>query len=367
VISAGNSTDLDLPAPESLARGDFDIVIRRLADDLAFGSDTSRLVGSGLEYASSRPYIPGDSERLLNWRLTARTGRAFVREYEALKRTSAYLVVDTSASMAVSSAARTKHDLAVWIASALGLVAQRRMSPVAVVGAGERSVPLAASLSRNDLWNALEPLRAHDFAEGTSLGERLRPDGVVSIMLYATYGRIGVEMLQGVFRELGLGQDELSVQLVKDAVATLPADHPLQSYLGIAPDLQFDAGLVDTFLHGRDRSYTTGECIELATAAGLVFDDWLLKAPYAVPEDPDNAFLTAIAQLPREQQWSVMERMHFRNGCHFFTACRADRPERSYRIDFAAERFLDYVPSLLEISTFLRAEVRTAAISSFAV
>jgi uncharacterized protein (DUF58 family) len=168
------STDLDLPAPESLARGDFDIVIRRLADDLAFGSDTSRLVGSGLEYASSRPYIPGDSVRLLNWRLTARTGRAYVREYEALKRTSAYLFVDTSASMAVSSAARSKHDLAVWIASALGLVAQRRMSPVAVIGGGARSVPLVASLSRNDLWNSLEPLRARDFGEGTALAERLR-------------------------------------------------------------------------------------------------------------------------------------------------------------------------------------------------
>ena len=171
---SATSTDLDLPAPESLARGDFDIVIRRLADDLAFGSDTSRLVGSGLEYASSRPYIPGDSVRLLNWRLTARTGRAFVREYEALKRTSAYILVDTSASMAVTSTVRSKHDLAVWIASALGLVAQRRMSPVAVVGAGERSVPLVASLSRNDLWNTLEPLRARDFAEGTRLGERLK-------------------------------------------------------------------------------------------------------------------------------------------------------------------------------------------------
>jgi uncharacterized protein (DUF58 family) len=173
VTAAATSTDLDLPAPESLARGDFDIVIRRLADDLAFGSDTSRLVGSGLEYASSRPYIPGDSVRLLNWRLTARTGRAFVREYEALKRTSAYIVVDTSASMAVTSVARSKHDLAVWIASALGLVAQRRMSPVAVVGGGERKVPLVASLSRNDLWNALEPLRAHDFSEGTRLAARL--------------------------------------------------------------------------------------------------------------------------------------------------------------------------------------------------
>jgi uncharacterized protein (DUF58 family) len=172
--AAATSTDLDLPAPESLARGDFDIVIRRLADDLAFGSDTSRLLGSGLEYASSRPYIPGDSVRLLNWRLTARTGRAFVREYEALKRTDAYLVIDTSASMAVSSTPRTKHDLAVWIASALGLVAHRRMSPVAVVGGGERSVPLVASMSRSDLWQSLEPLRMRSFEERTELGARLR-------------------------------------------------------------------------------------------------------------------------------------------------------------------------------------------------
>ena len=175
MITSKTSTDLDLPAPESLARGDFDIVLRRLADDLAFGSDTSRLLGSGLEYASSRPYIPGDSVRLLNWRLTARTGKAFVREYEALKRTSVYVLVDTSASMAVTSVARSKHDLAVWIAAAIGLVALRRMSPVAIVGAGERAVPQAvASLARNDLWHSLEPLRAHDFTEGTLLAERLR-------------------------------------------------------------------------------------------------------------------------------------------------------------------------------------------------
>ena len=41
--------DLALPPPEQLARGDFDIVVRRLADDIAFGSDNSRLLGSGLE------------------------------------------------------------------------------------------------------------------------------------------------------------------------------------------------------------------------------------------------------------------------------------------------------------------------------
>lgn len=167
------SLELGLPPPDQLARGDFDIVVRQLADDLAFGTDNSMFVGSGLEYASSRPYQPGDSIRLLNWRLTARTGRPFVREYEALKRTCIYIIVDTSASMAVSSSPRSKHDVAVWLAAALGLIAQRRMSPVAIVGAGERTVPLVPSLIRNDLWQSLEPLRVKDYHERTNLGGRI--------------------------------------------------------------------------------------------------------------------------------------------------------------------------------------------------
>ena len=179
-----------------------------------------------------------------------------------------------------------------------------------------------------------------------ALADCLRVDGVVALMLYARYGRIGVEMLQGVFRDLGLEQDQLSVEIVKEALAVLPDGHPIHSYLEIAPDLQFDAGLVDTFLHGRDRSYTTGDCLELVSAAGLVFDDWLLKSPYAVPVTTDNAFHAALARQPRATQWSVMERVNFRNGCHFLTCCRPERPTASYRIDFATDDFLDYAPSL---------------------
>jgi len=170
VESAG---DLALPPPEQLARGNFELVVRRLADDVAFGSDGSRLLGSGLEYAGSRPYVPGDSVRLLDWRLTARTARPYVREHEALKRTSVYLVLDTSASMSTTSVARSKHALAVWIAAALGLVAQRRMSPVAIVGGGDREVPAVPSLARNDLLRALEPLRLSRDAEATRVGERV--------------------------------------------------------------------------------------------------------------------------------------------------------------------------------------------------
>lgn len=163
-----------LRKPEELARGDFEMVVRRLADDLAFGSDNSLFVGGGLEYASSRPYQPGDSIRMLNWRLTARTGRPFVKEYEALKRTCLYLVVDTSASMAVASRELSKHDLAVWLAAAIGLIGQRRMSPVAIVGAGGRETRIEPSLTRSDLWRSLEPLRVGRYSEPTLLSQRLQ-------------------------------------------------------------------------------------------------------------------------------------------------------------------------------------------------
>ena len=71
----------------------------------------------------------------------------------------------------------------------------------------------------------------------------LRPDGAIGVMLYAKYGRIGVELLQSVFRDMGLGQDDASVQIVKDTISVLPPDHPVQSYLKMGDDLrESDAG-----------------------------------------------------------------------------------------------------------------------------
>jgi SAM-dependent methyltransferase len=181
-----------------------------------------------------------------------------------------------------------------------------------------------------------------------ALGECLRRDGALAVMLYAKYGRIGVELLQSVFRDLGLGQDAASVQTVKDTISALPPDHPVHSYLKVARDLQSDAALVDTFLPARERSYTVEECIDLVTSAGLAFQGWFHKTPY-YPHDlfgPDTTFSSAVNSLPETKLWSVMERVQTLNGCHFFMACRPDRPEESYAIDFSTLESLDYVPVL---------------------
>jgi SAM-dependent methyltransferase len=180
----------------------------------------------------------------------------------------------------------------------------------------------------------------------SALGERLRPDGALGVMLYARYGRIGVEMLESAFRELGLSQDEESVRMVKEAIAALPADHPVRPYLKGARDLVSDGGLVDTFLHSRQRSYTVAECLDLVSAAGLAFQGWLHKTPYYQHDlvAPMNGFQKLVDQLPDIKVWSVMERMQTANAAHFFLACRPDRPTADYTIDFSAPEALDYVP-----------------------
>lgn len=228
--------------------------------------------------------------------------------------------------------------------------------PIEEIGTLERDFDLI--VSTGVLHHLADPV-----AGLAALADCLRSDGVASLMVYARYGRIGVEMLQGVFRDLDLRQDEASVRMVEEALAALPGDHPVQGYRSLAPDLAFDAGVVDTFLHGRERTYTTDGCIDLVEAAGLVFDDWLLKAPYAVPSSPPNAFFAAVARLPRERRWSIMERVNVRNACHFFVACRPERPPATYRIDFASAGFADLVPALryrcrLEGSTLHRHDWR---------
>ncbi len=179
-----------------------------------------------------------------------------------------------------------------------------------------------------------------------ALAKVLRPDGAMAIMLYAKFGRAGVELLQSVFRTLGLRQDEAGVQMVKETLGLLPQSHPLQSYIRIAPDLESDAGMVDTFLHGRDRCYTVEDCLELVDSAGLAFQDWFFKAPYYPTPltSPASGFYAAVDELPAAKMWSVMERINTLNGCHFFVACRRDRPQENYKIYFASPAAADYIP-----------------------
>lgn len=189
-----------------------------------------------------------------------------------------------------------------------------------------------------------------DVAAGMkALGACLRPDGALGVMLNAKYGRIGIEMLQLAFSNLGLGPDDESVQKVREIISALPPEHPVHNYFKMAPvSAQTDAALASVFLNGHERSFTVDESFDLVDSAGLVFQGWLINAPY-YPHDwfsPGGSLDRAMNTLPEAKLWSVIEELHVLNACHYFIACRPDRPEKSYKVDFSAADALDYVPRM---------------------
>lgn len=163
-----------LESADTLDSRQFFIAIKRLADSFSYGTDRSPFVGSGVEYVQSRQYQYGDPIRAIDWRVTARTGKVFIKEFETPKRMPCYLMIDTSASMMISSIARSKYAMAIHIAGGLALACLDRVSPVGVLGVGSRDFRIEPSLSKNRVLEWLHQLRHFRYDETTTLVSRIR-------------------------------------------------------------------------------------------------------------------------------------------------------------------------------------------------
>jgi uncharacterized protein (DUF58 family) len=98
---------------------------RRLVDSLFAGEYRAVFKGQGVEFAEVREYLPGDEVRSIDWNVTARMGRPFVKKYIEERELTVVLAVDLSGSVWFGSVRQLKATMAVELAAVLTLAAVR--------------------------------------------------------------------------------------------------------------------------------------------------------------------------------------------------------------------------------------------------
>jgi uncharacterized protein (DUF58 family) len=149
------------------------VAVRKLADSFSYGTDRSPFLGAGVEYVQSRRYEFGDPVRSIDWRVTARTGKHYVKQFETPRQVACQIVLDTSASMVVSSRPRSKLATAIHIAGGVALACLERVSPVGLATTGAPGLDISASLSRDQVFQWLLRLRRYRLDGRTLLGQKL--------------------------------------------------------------------------------------------------------------------------------------------------------------------------------------------------
>ncbi|HZV35128.1 MAG TPA: DUF58 domain-containing protein [Verrucomicrobiae bacterium] len=110
-----------------------EIRTNRLVNDMMVGAYLSRFKGRGMDFEELREYIPGDDVRDIDWNVTNRMGRPFVKRFREERELGVILAVDVSASSAFGSARLSKREAAVEIAATLACSAARSSDKVGLL------------------------------------------------------------------------------------------------------------------------------------------------------------------------------------------------------------------------------------------
>ena len=175
----------------------------------------------------------------------------------------------------------------------------------------------------------------------------LKPEGAIYLMVYAPYGRTGIDMLRDYCRQLGIGTSEREISDLMAVLKALPQHHPLVALLRGSRDSANGDALADALLNPRDRSYSVPQLFEFIEANGLTFERWYSQAPYlpqcgAIAATPHAPRLAALSE---REQYAAMELWRGTLASHSVIVSRGDAPRLSEQTCFDdQDRWPRFVP-----------------------
>jgi uncharacterized protein (DUF58 family) len=202
-----------------------EIRIRGLVDTSLAGSYRTAFRGRGLDFERVREYVAGDEVRTIDWNVTARAGRPFVKEFREERELTLMLLVDVSASGDFGSTDVAKRELAAELPCVLALSATRNNDLVGLIMFSdriERFVPPAKGRG-HALRVVREILACRPAGVGTDLAAALQLAGTVSqrrsVMFLISDLEVGgdrahsMTALMRAVRPLGVHHDVVAMQI----------------------------------------------------------------------------------------------------------------------------------------------------------
>jgi SAM-dependent methyltransferase len=174
----------------------------------------------------------------------------------------------------------------------------------------------------------------------------LRPKGAMHLMVYGTYGRAGISMLQEFCRMIQIRTATHDLRDLGELLKALPPDHPIAGLLSDGGELSQPQGVIDALLHPGSRAFTVPQVYTWLERAGVSFGRWIEQAPY-LPQCgtlANVAFSRRLAALPAPAQHAAAELLRGTMTQHRLIAYRCDHEGAGQSINFSAQQWRDYVP-----------------------
>ena len=115
------------------------LYLRLMAQDIAEGMKSgnfrSLYRGQGVEFAGVRDYTRGDDIRTIDWNVTARMGRPYIKIFEEERELQIFIITDSSLSMQLENGSdrRTKYAAAAETAALVAIAAELNACPTGAV------------------------------------------------------------------------------------------------------------------------------------------------------------------------------------------------------------------------------------------
>ena len=148
---------------------------RLVSQELMDGQCDSIFKGRGMDFVDVREYCPGDDVRRIDWNVSARLRKTYIKRLVEERELTVLLMVDLSASGHFGTSGITKRELAAELAGTLAMSAIRNNDRVGLIlFTGEVEHYLPPRKTRQHVQRLLRDLLTHTpRSEGTNLTQAL--------------------------------------------------------------------------------------------------------------------------------------------------------------------------------------------------